>query len=332
MAKDIEKRSVRIGFTLVEVLVVIAIIGMLVALLLPAVMAAKTSAKKTVVKSDMTEIVNALENFKTSIGNGQYPPDGTNPADLQQFCKAAWPRVYWVTTTANYSATPPQVLYPKITPATALCFWLGGAQDAATNPHFIGFSANPANPFDYGASRTPVILEFDRTRVNPSPSGASKNVLTSNAASSTYYNLYEYYPPNGKDITSGANAPYVYYKAVPVPTSSTNTVYTTKLGISPANPQQQWPWQPTETYLLKPQSVTILSCQPYTDSTSTTNPKAFVNPQSFQLLCPGLDGIYGSTTDDLSPQYPSGSNYNQNTGVDDMTNFTQGPTVGNDVK
>ena len=217
-------------------LVVIAIIGMLVGLLIPAVMSAKTSAKKTVVKADMTEIVNALDNFKTQIGNGQYPPDGTNLADLQQFCKAAWPRAAWGTT----------VPYPKVTPDTALCFWLGGAQDSAASAtgaaHFIGFSANPANPFDYSASRTPALLEFDKNRLNPSPTAnpattptvASKSGLPPStvATNLVYYNLYQYYPPNGKDMTSNTYMPYIYFKAVPVPTGSTNTVYTTKPGTN----------------------------------------------------------------------------------------------------
>jgi prepilin-type N-terminal cleavage/methylation domain-containing protein len=332
------------GFTLVEVLVVIAIIGMLVGLLLPAVMYAKTSAKRTVVKSDMTQLMGALESFRTSVGNGQYPPDGTNVADLQQFCRAAWPRVYWTTgnPAPNYSANPPVVPYPKITPDTALCFWLGGAQDAASPtaaapgiPHFIGFSANPSNPFDSGASRTPPTFEFDRTRVNSSPTG---NILTSGvsksglppgpANSNVYYNLYQYYPPNGKDMTSGTYAPYVYYKAVPV-TVASNHVYTDKQIVNGTT--QLWSWQP-ETSLMKAGALIAL---PYLDSTSTTIPQAFVNPQSYQLLCPGLDGIYGATTDTptpLPPKYPSGSNYNQTNGIDDMTNFTQGVTVGNDTQ
>jgi hypothetical protein len=70
---------------------------------------------------------------------------------------------------------------------------------------------------------------------------------------------------------------------------------------------------------------------PYLDST-TGSPQAYVNPQSFQLLCPGLDGKYGSTTDKNPGQYPKGSNYDPNFGLDDMTNFTKGATVGDDTQ
>ena len=84
-----------------------------------------------------------------------------------------------------------------------------------------------------------------------------------------------------------------------------------------------------EQYLYRQGSTTALNVQPFLDSTS---PTTFINPQSYQLLCPGLDGIYGPTTDSNPPQYPSGTNYNPTTGIDDMTNFTQGATVGNDTK
>jgi hypothetical protein len=280
-------------------------------------MAAKNNARRTIIRTDMEQLVGALENFKTSIGNGQYPPDGTIVADLQQFCKAAWPRVYWVTGSANYNTSPPQVPYPKITPDTALCFWLGGAQDASGG--FVGFSANPTNPFDYGQSRTPTIFELVKTRVNK-PLSATPNLPSGGGF---FYNLYQYYPPNGKDMTSGTYAPYVYYKAVPLPPGapSSSTVYTIAQN---QNAQQGWAWPPDPN---------IKYALPYYDSTPPINPpQAFVNPQSYQLLCPGLDGIYGATTDKKPPQYPSGTNYDPNNGIDDMTNFTQGVMVGNDTK
>ena len=67
----------RRGFTLVEVLVVIAIIGLLVGLLLPAVNAAMKSAKRGRIKMEMADLVNAIERVRTEIGGSTYPPDGT---------------------------------------------------------------------------------------------------------------------------------------------------------------------------------------------------------------------------------------------------------------
>ena len=53
----------RSAFTLVEMLVVIAIIGILAAMLLPALAAAKTAAKKNKAKTEMAGIVTAIESY-----------------------------------------------------------------------------------------------------------------------------------------------------------------------------------------------------------------------------------------------------------------------------
>ena len=160
----------RRGFTLVEVLVVIAIIGLLVGLLLPAVNAAMKSAKRGRIKMEMADLVNAIQRVQTEIGGGTFPPDGNNAADTASFFKRAFPR---------YTGAPPT----GITSDTALVFWCGGAQDASGN--FIGFSANPQNPFDTSAARIGPYYDFDKTRIKTT--GASASGIT----------LCQYYPQNG---------------------------------------------------------------------------------------------------------------------------------------
>ena len=54
------------GFTLVELLVVISIIGILIALLLPAINAAREAARKATCKSNMRQIGLALLNFESA--------------------------------------------------------------------------------------------------------------------------------------------------------------------------------------------------------------------------------------------------------------------------
>ena len=69
---------------------------------------------------------------------------------------------------------------------------------------------------------------------------------------------------------------------------------------------------------------------PYADSNT---PSTFINPKTYQLLCPGLDGKYGNyngTAIGSCPLYPAGTNYDSANGQDDMTNFTSGATVGDD--
>ena len=59
------------GFTLIEVLVVVAILGILAAIVVPRIMDRPDEAKRVAAKSDIAVIVNALKMYR--LDNGFYP-------------------------------------------------------------------------------------------------------------------------------------------------------------------------------------------------------------------------------------------------------------------
>ena len=77
-------RTSPFGFTLVELLTVIAIIAILMGLLFPAIGVVKEQARKTQAKNDVTNIVASVKQYYTEYG--KYPPltDPPAPATIDQ--------------------------------------------------------------------------------------------------------------------------------------------------------------------------------------------------------------------------------------------------------
>ena len=84
----------RRGFTLVELLVVIAIIAILIALLLPAVQAAREAARRTQCMNNFKQIGIALHNYhsaRSKFPNGElYVHTAHNPLGLDQYYAKGW--------------------------------------------------------------------------------------------------------------------------------------------------------------------------------------------------------------------------------------------------
>ena len=87
----------RTGFTLVELLVVIVIVGILIALLVPAIAAAVRRVKEARVTAELGNIANAMQAFKDQYGD--YPPSRIMLSEAAPFASSG--------VTANYLAGYP---------------------------------------------------------------------------------------------------------------------------------------------------------------------------------------------------------------------------------
>jgi hypothetical protein len=159
-----------------------------------------TPSVKTRIFVELGSIDLACRAFKEKYGD--YPPDGSDQSAISGFLARAFP---------DYKGElPPRY---KITPTSALLFWLGGMRDA--DGKFIGFSANPENPFDNDARRLPPFFEFDLNRVKDDAEGLRYLPGNDNAESEPY--VYFRARPDGSyagsyhysrpclDTTKGAN-------------------------------------------------------------------------------------------------------------------------------
>lgn len=133
----------RAGFTLVEVLVTIAIVAVLASLLLVAVGRVVRAGEDAKARNDLSQLSVAIESFKAKYG--VYPPDqitlksayaNTIPDNLQYAkLKNIWPRI--PRTGINLGSIPDGI---NLTGAQCLVFFLMG-------PTGEGFSSNSSQPF-----------------------------------------------------------------------------------------------------------------------------------------------------------------------------------------
>lgn len=274
------KHIQRGGFTLVEMLTVIVIIGILAGLIVGASVAVRNAARRAIIITEIKQLEMALQNYKSE--TGEYPPDfafcdrndavGVEArARVVRHLRKAWPRMSlgsgdtelqfakFLTLCGATAGPQPN----QLNPSTALAFWLGGMPDADGQPR--GFHSDPANPFKAGEPRTKPYFDFDKNRLGN----------------------YQFFPAKIQPAS-----PYVYFRAVKIGA---------KYEYGAVNGTAFTPYQ-----IGSGDNI----CVPYLEDAVNENPvgaadaRAWRAPETYQILSAGLDGVY-STNDNTTPATPA---------------------------
>jgi prepilin-type N-terminal cleavage/methylation domain-containing protein len=313
------KKRTTAGFTLVELLVVITIIGILAALITTAAVGALKTMRKTAIKVEITEISNGLDEYKNK--TTAYPPNcqtddlsttGTEPVatpideatvvnDVKRHLKQAFPRHQEpddLILRLVGLASGGRQLNGGMSAGEAVVFWLGGFSSDPKFPisgeggpsyNVTGISAPDRHKADPIESRK-FIYPFDINRLKPRAStgyfdemvGSGRYIeylVTVNGAQQTRRINFWQYTP------SKSEQPYLYFDTSRHPAYDTAIAATARFDPPAA----------TATSKLGPTGAS-LEVYAFKKANPSTSPGAapitFINPDKFQVIHCGLDGAW----------------------------------------
>lgn len=329
----------RLGFTLVELLVVITILGMLMALVTLGVGKAIDAARQAKITTDLSQLDSALVTYKTD--RNDFPPtlfpvgasfnaSGTvnqanaaevyNQVRFNRHVRQAFPRyrggdpytafgnLVRGLNTQKLAANPPdtvQLDIYRLDPAESLVVWLGGISDIngtlqqlSGSNKLIGFSSDPASPFGVYNAGNNTLTAFVQ------PKGLIYAFDPQRLVDRDGDGWLEYAVDFRADKAEMPGYAYFDYRGYERPDAA---------GVLQIN-----------TYTPSPIHGFAM---PYASGISASNARIWMNPQKFQLVAAGLDGVFSNqivaapTVDTDTRIFPIGTFYTE--GDDDnLVNFT----------
>jgi prepilin-type N-terminal cleavage/methylation domain-containing protein len=259
-------KTSRSGFTLVEILVVITIIGLVAGIALPAIGQALARARNAAIKTEIDMMHMAVMNYRNEYGS--FPPSitlATSTTDWgARHLSRTFPRVSLVTATSQLpritfnNMSGGTLTLTAITPANSLSLWLHGYTSDPTQPIWATTAS--------GTLARQKMYDFDTTRMS---SGTAPTAF-----------LPGVYHAAGKP-----GSPYIYID-------------------SRAYTSGAWPPSGTSYRIVTNSGTTTFTISGSTYAPQV-NPVTgtFFNLDTFQILSAGRDEVW-NTDDDLSNFWP----------------------------
>ena len=310
------------GFTLVELLVVITIIGAIAALAIPAIGRVMRTVKQSAMQAEITNIDQGIGTYFDD--HGDYPPDFSN----------------WNIVKRHYLAIFPDIATSELTLLFRLCdnladndpnqltatnnIWNPAAMDRAEAIVWSlgGFSSDPQYPFtgeggpllllnpagrrddpanvQYNNQRSNSKVNFEPSRLSMTTPNASVAPSYGNRFASNDFDAFTSQNLNPSDVfpvyrLRDGGSPIVYFDA------RTYAYFDTNVGayngfLAPNNASVTGFDGVRPVYSQNP-GYDPPGTNTYASGAEALNGWQFANAKTYQLIAPGIDGLFGELVD-----------------------------------